>query len=98
MLLSSLSRDANKYGGNQLFSFKESGSIEYSSDVTWSLTRENPEVKTLPRKIKLSCTKNRNGDIFDVWFDYYAQSDYFVGSSASDEGEEKPKPKKKYTK
>ena len=98
LLLSSLSRDANKYGGNQLFSFKESGSIEYSSDVTWSLTRENPEFKTLPRKIKLSCTKNRNGDIFDVWFDYYAQSDYFVGSSASDEDEEKPKPKKKYTK
>ena len=99
LLLSSLSRDANKYGGNQLFSFKESGSIEYSSDVTWSLTRENPEVKTLPRKIKLSCTKNRNGDIFDVWFDYYAQSDYFVGSeSASDEDEEKAKPKRKYTK
>lgn len=100
ILLSSLSRDANKYGGNQLFSFKESGTIEYSSDVTWSLTRENPEAKTLPREIKLSCTKNRNGDIFDVWFDYYAQSDYFVGREPPDKtGDgQQSKPKKKYVK
>lgn len=78
IVISSLNRESNKCGGNSLFSFKESGAIEYSADVTWHLLYEKPEGKeTLPRYVELQCAKNRNGATYKVAFDYYADSDYF---------------------
>lgn len=78
IVISSLNRESNKLGGNALFSFKESGSVEYSADTTWHLLYEKPEGKEiLPRYVELQCAKNRNGATYKVAFDYYAQSDYF---------------------
>lgn len=100
IVISSLNRESNKYGGNALFSFKESGSIEYSADVTWHLLYEKPEgIETLPRYVELSCNKNRNGATYKVAFDYYAQSDYFCPNTTgkpSDEGEDKDTKKNKH--
>ncbi|MBR0288660.1 MAG: AAA family ATPase [Selenomonadaceae bacterium] len=81
IVISSLNREACKLGGDGLFNFKESGSIEYSADVTWQLVRDG-EVDN-PRRVKLKCAKNRNGSIYDVDFDYYADSDYFCGRPKS---------------
>ena len=75
ILVSSLNREACINGGDNMFAYKESGSIEYSVDVAWRLSCEN--VKELPRSVKLNCVKNRNGSTYEVSFDYYAQSDYF---------------------
>lgn len=84
IVISSLNREACKLGGDGLFNFKESGSIEYSADVTWQLIRDG-EVDN-PRRVKLKCAKNRNGSIYDVDFDYYADSDYFCGRPKYDGG------------
>lgn len=81
IVISSLNREACKLGGDGLFNFKESGSIEYSADVTWQLVRDG-EVDN-PRRVKLKCAKNRNGSIYDVDFDYFADSDYFCGRPKS---------------
>lgn len=100
IVISSLNRESNKYGGNALFSFKESGSIEYSADVTWHLVYEKPEgTEILPRYVELSCNKNRNGSTYKVAFDYYAQSDYFCPNTTgnpSDEDEDKETKKHKH--
>lgn len=83
IIISSLNRGANMYGGDKLFSFKESGSIEYSADAVWTLERLEKDKIDNPRLIKFECHKNRNGSTYEVMFDYYAQSDYFCPSKAS---------------
>lgn len=99
IVISSLNRESNKYGGNSLFSFKESGSIEYSADTVWTLTYDKPEgQETLPRYVELQCAKNRNGATYKVGFDYYAQSDYFCPNTTGkavedDDGKETKKSK-----
>ena len=35
-------------------------------------------MKERPRKIQLKCLKNRRGTLYDCFFNYYAQHDYFV--------------------
>ncbi|MBQ6131607.1 MAG: AAA family ATPase [Selenomonadaceae bacterium] len=82
IVVSSLNRESYNQGGN-LFSFKESGLIEYSADVTWQLARDGNSES--PRQVKLKCSKNRNGATYEVTFDYYAESDYFCGHK-TDEG------------
>ena len=77
IVISSLNREACKLGGDGLFNFKESGSIEYSADVTWQLIRDG-EIDN-PRRVKLKCAKNRNGSIYTVDFDYYADSERIRG-------------------
>lgn len=80
ILLSALNREGNKGMSNALFSFKESGAIEYSADVTWHLgfpVESEEEQKILPRRVELKCMKNRNGTTYKVEFEYYADSDYF---------------------
>lgn len=83
IVISSLNRAACQTGATNLFSFKESGSIEYSADVVWLIERVDDENISLdkdsPRQIRLKCAKNRHGNIYTVDFDYFAQSDYFRG-------------------
>ena len=89
IVISSLNRESNKYGGNALFSFKESGCIEYTADVTWLLSYEKPEgTEILPRYVELRCAKNRNGATYKVAFDYYAQSDYFCPNTTGKPSDE----------
>lgn len=30
-----------------------------------------------PREIQIKCLKNRNGNLYDVYFNYYSAHDYF---------------------
>lgn len=83
IVISSLNRASCTMGGDKLFSFKESGAVEYSADVVWTLERQGDEKIDNPRLIKLGCHKNRNGSTYEVTFDYYAQSDYFCCSNES---------------
>lgn len=85
-LISSLSRSgyqsAKKGGGaaddDDLSVFKESGMIEFSSDVIWKLkTDYKPASADLPRIIALTCSKNRHGATYRTNFEYYPDSDYF---------------------
>lgn len=86
IVISSLNRDACINGGERTpFSFKESGSIEYSADVTWALIRDGNQNDASDdyRKVTLKCTKNRSGAIYNVKFCYYAASDYFCACEQS---------------
>lgn len=102
ILLSALNREGNKGMSNALFSFKESGAIEYSADVTWHLgfpVESEEEQKILPRRVELKCMKNRNGATYKVEFEYYADSDYFFPCSVGikSDGDFKGDTKKKKT-
>lgn len=102
ILLSALNREGNKGMSNALFSFKESGAIEYSADVTWHLGfpfESEEEQKILPRRVELKCMKNRNGATYKVEFEYYADSDYFCpcGVGFKPDGDFKGGTKKKKT-
>ena len=102
ILISALNREGNKGMSNALFSFKESGAIEYSADVTWHLgfpVESEEEQKILPRKVELKCMKNRNGATYKVEFEYYADSDYFCPCSVGfkPDGDFKENTKKKKT-
>ena len=70
--------------------FKESGAIEYSSDVIWGLENYGVDAegkmdrgamvkmsKAKVREIKFSCLKNRNGGVYETFFRYHAMYDYF---------------------
>lgn len=84
-LISSLSRSgyqSAKKGGaaddDDLSVFKESGMIEFSSDVIWKLkTGYKPASADLPRIVALTCSKNRHGATYRTGFEYYPDSDYF---------------------
>ncbi len=89
LVISSLNRE-NYYQKVSFSSFKESGAIEYSSDVIWGLENygvdaegklDRDEVikmsKEKVRKIKFSCLKNRNGGAYECFFRYHAAYDYF---------------------
>ena len=77
-------------------SLKESGTIEYTSDVVWGLQfqgmEENTTAKEInekkaadPRKIELSCLKNRFGKAtYKCYFDYYAARDLFKESEGNE--------------
>ena len=74
-------------------SFKESGGIEYTADVIFGLQFEMADVTTTkiferkkainekkrqtPRLMKIKCLKNRQGRLYDAWFNYYSKFDYF---------------------
>lgn len=82
-------------------SFKESGGIEYSADVLWGLQffyedeKERDKLnsfadskKETPRKIHLSCLKNRQGRDYDVYFKYFAECDYFESCEKANFGDD----------
>jgi len=66
-------------------SFKESGSIEYTSDILMGLEYINNganereyEAKRNPRKITLSVIKNRYGALGKVNFDFHTTYHTFI--------------------
>ena len=77
-----------------LESFQGKGEIEYSADVVWALQYYEAKMlkkndaanyavmekckKGARRKMNLKCLKNRNGEEYEVNFDYYAAHDCFV--------------------
>lgn len=84
VIISSLNR-AN-YGNNiSMESFKESGSIEYTSDILMGLeytnnntTDRDMEVRKNPGRITLSILKNRYGALGKVNFDFYTMYHTFI--------------------
>ena len=89
VVISSFNRE-NYWQPVSFSSFKESGAIEYSSDVIWGLENHGMDAEGRPdrsavmkmskakiREIKFSCLKNRNGGVYETFFHYYAMYDYF---------------------
>ena len=81
--ISSLNR-ANYSGSITLESFKESGSIEYTSDLLIGLEYTNNnandrdyEAKKNPRKLTLNIIKNRYGSLGKVNFEFYTKYNTF---------------------
>ena len=82
--ISSLNR-TNYSGSITMESFKESGSIEYTSDILMGLEYLNNganereyEAKRNPRKITLSVIKNRYGALGKINFDFYTTYHTFI--------------------
>lgn len=81
--ISSLNRTSYNREEIGLDAFKESGSIEYGSDVLIGLQRKGAgsagfSSRTDPREIELVILKNRNGKTGDrVTFNYYPRFNYF---------------------
>lgn len=82
--ISSLNR-ANYSGNITMESFKESGSIEYTSDMLMGLEYTNPngndrdyEARKNPRKITLSIIKNRYGALGKINFDFNTKYNTFI--------------------
>lgn len=82
--ISSLNR-TNYSGSITMESFKESGSIEYTSDILMGLEYVNNganereyEAKRNPRKITLSVIKNRYGALGKINFDFYTTYYTFI--------------------
>ena len=82
--ISSLNR-TNYSGSITMESFKESGSIEYTSDILMGLEYINNganerehEAKRNPRKITLSVIKNRYGALGKINFDFYTPYHTFL--------------------
>ena len=66
-------------------SFKESGSIEYTSDILMGLeyintnaTDRDVEAKKCPRKVAISIIKNRYGSLGKINFDFYTKYNTYV--------------------
>ena len=85
IVISSLNRSSYTQKADISFdAFKESGGIEYSADVVWTLqlkidNNEDAETakKRTPREILFKCLKNRQGNNYDLNFFYYPAYDYF---------------------
>lgn len=86
IVISSLNR-ANYNGSICLESFKESGSIEYTSDILMGLEYTNNtnngndrdyEARKNPRKITLSVIKNRYGALGKVNFEFHTNYNTFI--------------------
>jgi replicative DNA helicase len=97
--ISSLNRE-NYSTAINMSAFKESGAVEYSSDVLLGLQlagagkkefNVDAEKKKNPRKIELKVLKQRNGATGDsVYFDYFPLFNYFRETAAknkSDDGQ-----------
>lgn len=124
ILLSSFNRSSYRVESS-MESFKESGDIDGTADVMWSLqytlfNKKLPKIdrdgnktygvslrefkreqRKTPRKITLTCLKNRFGGLYDVNFDYYSEYDYFEENGDSyeivtDESSEKKKNKERF--
>lgn len=79
IVISALNRASNQQSELSLSSFRESSEIEYSADVCWTLklNGDSDKIKTEPRPMLFQCLKNRNGAIYDCYFNYYARNDFF---------------------
>ena len=87
VVISSLNRDSYKYEMTET-AFKESGSIEYTTDVLLGLQFEGAGERDFnltnaksnnPRRIEIVILKNRNGQIGKkIKYTYYPMFNYFV--------------------
>ena len=71
------------YGSRQLDVFKESGGIEYSSDIAAILTQDREKTRAAEGKYRIvdfNIVKNRNGELGVVRFKFYPQRAEFVES------------------
>jgi replicative DNA helicase len=82
------------YRSKQLDVFKESGGIEYSSDIAAILTHDREKTRAADGKYRVvdfNVVKNRNGELGVVKFKFYPERAEFVelekGVLADDEGE-----------
>ena len=82
----------NRANGNDanFTSFRESSAIEYSADVIWALQLKGgeEEKKNNPRPIEFRCLKNRNGAIYDCYFNYFCANDCFIPCKVQDCGDD----------
>ena len=92
ILLSALNRD-NYSAPIAFESFKETGEIEYCADVIWGLQlyaangysgkiiRDRQigkrALKHQPREMELVCVKNRFGNLYNCFFNYFSAHDHF---------------------
>lgn len=88
IVVSAFNRQNGKDG--EFEAFRESSSIDYSADVTWSLMTKGGKdgLKKNPRPIRLKCIKNRNGAVYDCFFNYYPAGEFFDACDESDLGGE----------
>lgn len=88
LLISSFNRSHELKGCTTLSSFKESGSIEYTADTILTLEpmTQNDETiaqadarerKLKVRSMQLRCLKNREGELYTIYFRYHAAHDTF---------------------
>lgn len=89
--ISSYNRSAYKTDAD-FSAFKESGGVEYHSDVVWALqlyasdgTNRTFDKESLekakqqqPRPMELVCLKNRRGNDYRIYFQYYSACDLFT--------------------
>ena len=84
IIISALNRDSYT-GGDTLKGFRGTSAIEFSCDAAYLLNLNfDPKVESAesaqlkkPRSIRLKCLKNRFGNAFQIYFDYYSANDYF---------------------
>lgn len=84
IIISALNRDSYA-GGDTLKGFRGTSAIEFSCDAAYLLNLNfDPKVESAesaqlkkPRSIRLKCLKNRFGNAFQIYFDYYSANDYF---------------------
>lgn len=90
IIISALNRASNLQSEPGLSAFRESSAIEFSADVTWALQikGESDAMKKNPRAMTLYCKKNRNGAIYDAFFNYYPRNDCFVPCTEQDCGDD----------
>jgi replicative DNA helicase len=84
----------------ELDSFKESGSIEFQSDVVLGLdfqkeSANSEEKKKDPRQVHLKILKNRNGPLGQINFEFHAKFNLFLEKETSVNQDEQPKKIKK---
>lgn len=90
ILISAFNRASNQNNTPTLEAFRESSAIEYSADVAWLMTTKEREegMKKHPREVELHCKKNRNGELYTVYFNYYCRNDYFHACAEQDLGDD----------
>ena len=90
ILISAFNRASNQNNTPTLEAFRESSAIEYSADVAWLMTTKDGAegMKKHPREVELHCKKNRNGELYTVYFNYYCRNDYFHACAEQDLGDD----------
>lgn len=109
ILVSSFNRANGMMSEATFSSFKESGAIEYTADVLWTLEplikggesmteADRRERQNKVRAMRLRCLKAREGALYEVYFRYHAAYDTFEACTDTELLEEPEKSKSRYCK